>query len=572
MRQWVRRAASVAVVSLSAGVAGLLQPVPALAVSPDIVISQVYGGGGTVGATYTNDFVELFNRGASAVDVSGWSVQYASAVGSTWQVTPLTGTIQPGSYYLVQQGQGGGGTTPLPTPDAVDDIAMSATSGKVALLTNQTALTCSVGCATAPGVRDFVGYGVATSSETLPAPALSNTTAALRDDDGDVDTDNNAVDFAVGAPDPRNSAQAPDEANLSVTKTDSPDPVTAGQNLTYTITVANAGPAGAQAVVLTDNLPAGTTFVSAVFPASWSATTPPVGSGGTVTVSTASLADGATATITLTVNVGASTTGPLTNTASVGSDTADPDPGDNSATATTSVGQPWANLAITKIDAPDPVTAGSNLTYTIAVRNNGPDAAQTVVMRDEIPAGTSFVSFTSPAGWTASTPPVGGTGEVSATKATMGNAESATFTLVVAVAAATTGTISNSSGVTSATFDPVLANNGDTEITQVGPGTPACTITGTERGDILNGTLSDDVICGLGGNDIISGRGGNDIIYGGPGSDLINGGPGDDRVYGEAGNDFIKIRDKVTGNDNADGGPGFDLCSADLLDAVLSCP
>ncbi|GAA2384557.1 hypothetical protein Cme02nite_66120 [Catellatospora methionotrophica] len=442
MRQWVRRAAAVAVVSLSAGVAGLLQPVPALAVSPDIVISQVYGGGGSVGATYTNDFVELFNRGASAVDVTGWSVQYAGAVGSAWQTTPLTGTIQPGSYYLVQEGQGMGGTTPLPTPDAVDDIAMSAISGKVALVTTQTDLTCSIGCDTASGVRDFVGYGITTSSETLPTPVLSVTTAALREDGGDADTDNNAVDFAVGAPHPRSGAQAPDEANLSVTKTDSPDPV----------------------------------------------------------------------------------------------------------------------------------TAGSNLTYTIAVRNNGPDAAQTVVLRDEIPAGTSFVSFTSPAGWAASTPPVGGTGEVSATKAAVGNGETATFTLVVAVAAGTTGTISNSSGVTSATFDPVTADNGDTERTDVGPGTPVCTITGTERGDILNGTLGDDVICGLGGDDIISGLGGNDVVYGGPGSDLINGGPGDDMVYGEAGHDFIKIRDKVAGNDNADGGPGFDLCSADLLDAVLSCP
>src|ERR671919_486946 len=75
------------------------------AVSPDVVISQVYGGGGNTGATLKNDFIELFNRGASPVDVSGWSVQYASSTGSTWQRTNLAGVIQPGHYYLIQEAQ-----------------------------------------------------------------------------------------------------------------------------------------------------------------------------------------------------------------------------------------------------------------------------------------------------------------------------------------------------------------------------------------------------------------------------------------------------------------------------------
>src|SRR5438552_351810 len=99
------------------------------AVSTSIVISQVYGGGGNAGSTYTNDFIELFNRGASPVSVNGWSVQYASAAGTSWQVTNLTNvTIQPGQYYLVQEAPGAGGTTPLPTPDATGTIAMSATN------------------------------------------------------------------------------------------------------------------------------------------------------------------------------------------------------------------------------------------------------------------------------------------------------------------------------------------------------------------------------------------------------------------------------------------------------------
>lgn len=577
MRQWVRRAASAAVVSLSAGVAGLVLPTPALAVSPDIVISQVYGGGGNTGATYTNDFIELYNRGTTAVDVTGWTVQYASATGDRWQTTSLSGEILPGTYYLVQEARGFGGTTPLPTPDAVGSIAMSLSAGKVALVTASAPLTCATGCATVAGVHDFVGYGTtATSFEgTGPVPTLNNTMAALRDDDGEVDTDDNSLDFSTGTPHPRNSPPAADEADLAVTKSDGADPVTAGQNLTYTITVANAGPGEAQSVTLTDTLPTGATFVSATAPAGWMLATPDVGSGGTVTATASTLAADVTAgaVVTIVVNVGAGVTGTLTNTAAVSSATTDPDSANDSAMATTTVRQPSADLAITKMDEPDPVTAGSNVTYTIRVRNAGPDAAQSVVLRDWIPAGTTFVSFATPAdGWTLATPVVGGTGEVTARRASLNSGGSADFTLVVKVDPTATGQIRNRAEITGASPDLEPGNNIADAATDVASTTPACTITGTARTDIINGTLGDDVICGLGGNDIINGKGGNDVIYGGPGRDLLSGGKGDDMVYGEGGTDFIKIDDGVSGNDNADGGPGFDLCSADPLDAVLSCP
>ena len=128
---------------------------PAYAVSTSIVISQVYGGGGNSGATYTNDFIELYNLGSTDVDVTGWSVQYASATGSTWQKTSLIGTIQSGHYYLVQEAAGSGGTVNLPTPDATGTIAMAAGAGKVALVNNSTGLTGT--CPT--GLVDFVGYG-----------------------------------------------------------------------------------------------------------------------------------------------------------------------------------------------------------------------------------------------------------------------------------------------------------------------------------------------------------------------------------------------------------------------------
>ncbi len=176
------------------------------AVSNTIVISQLYGGGGNAGSTFTHDFIELFNRGNAPVDVTGWSVQYASATGTTWQTTALSGTIAPGKYYLVQEAQGAGGTTPLPTPDATGTIAMSATAGKVALVNSTTALTGA--CPVSATIIDLVGFGATANcfEGTAAAPAPSNTTADIRGAAGCTETDQNSTDFATGAPTPRNSA------------------------------------------------------------------------------------------------------------------------------------------------------------------------------------------------------------------------------------------------------------------------------------------------------------------------------------------------------------------------------
>lgn len=84
-------------------ISGMVCICPAIvhAVSNTVIISQIYGGGGNSGAEYKNDYIELFNRGTTSVSLNGWSVQYASAAGSAWQVTPLSGVLQPGQYYLI---------------------------------------------------------------------------------------------------------------------------------------------------------------------------------------------------------------------------------------------------------------------------------------------------------------------------------------------------------------------------------------------------------------------------------------------------------------------------------------
>jgi len=172
----------------------------------DIVISQMYGGGGNTGATLTNDFIELFNRSLNPVNVTGWTVQYASAIGTSWVSTPLAGTIPVGGYYLVGEGSGGQGTVLLPTPDASGNINLNATSGKIAVVSDGTLL--SGACPASPSIVDFIGYNsTASCYEGFgPAPSPSVTNSAQRYSQGCTDTDDNYGDFFIAPAAPRNSA------------------------------------------------------------------------------------------------------------------------------------------------------------------------------------------------------------------------------------------------------------------------------------------------------------------------------------------------------------------------------
>jgi len=186
---------------------GVARQVPAQAADPAkaVVISQVYGAGGNSGAALRDDFIELHNRGALAVSLAGWSVQYASRAGSRWQKADLTGTLRAGQYFLVKLARGAGGGDDLPTPDVTGAINLSATAGKVALVSTDTLLTGA--CPLGPEVVDFAGYGTADCFEGgAPAPAPSSVKSVARAGSGCIDTDSNAADFSVIDPQPRNSA------------------------------------------------------------------------------------------------------------------------------------------------------------------------------------------------------------------------------------------------------------------------------------------------------------------------------------------------------------------------------
>ena len=114
-RPRVTTAIAAAVLAVAAGVAA--QTAPADAASSGAVINEVYGGGGNSGATLTNDFIELANAGIGAAALDGWSVQYISAspgATTTWQATPLTGSLSGGGLYLIGEAAGTGGTTACP--------------------------------------------------------------------------------------------------------------------------------------------------------------------------------------------------------------------------------------------------------------------------------------------------------------------------------------------------------------------------------------------------------------------------------------------------------------------------
>ena len=186
-----------------------------------VVISQVYGGGGNSGATYKNDFVELFNRGNSAVNLNGYALQYASAAGAFGgtETNPNKTilpdyTLQPGKYYLIQQAAGAGGTIDLvadfiPTGNQV--LAMGGTNMKIAL----TSTDATISSPTDATVVDFVGVGSATLFEGSAATAaMSNSTSVSRNSNGCTDTNNNGADFTAGEVAPRNSSTATNTCSL----------------------------------------------------------------------------------------------------------------------------------------------------------------------------------------------------------------------------------------------------------------------------------------------------------------------------------------------------------------------
>jgi uncharacterized repeat protein (TIGR01451 family) len=449
-------------------------------VSGDVIVVSAWSEdseGSNAGAAYVfqrmqgggdawNEVVKLTASDAAEDDQFGYSVSVSGdviVVGARWEDE---GGESAGAAYVFQRMQGG----------------LDAWGQTAKLLASD------------PGANDFFGHSVAVSGDVIVVGAWAEseggsdagaayvfqrpqggtdnwgqaaklTTSDAADGDrfgwstavsGDV-----IVIGAYGDDDGGSAAGAafvfqPDltEADLSLTKADSPDPVYAGETLTYTLSVSNIGPSEAANLTVTDILPAGVTFQSANGH-DWTCAE----ASGVVTCTRANLAVGTAPDITITVTA-PSSTGDITNTAAVTADTQDPVSGNNIGSATTTV-EASADLSLTKADSPDPVYAGETLTFTLSVSNAGPGEAANLTVTDTLPSGVAFQDATGD-GWTCAE----ASGVVTCTRAALGVGDAPNITITVA-APSSAGDITNSAAVTSDTHDPDEINNSDDVITTI---------------------------------------------------------------------------------------------------------
>ena len=248
--------------------------------------------------------------------------------------------------------------------------------------------------------------------------------------------------------------------DLSVTKTAAPT-VVAGNDLSYTITVANAGPDPAANVHFDDMLPSSTTFVSLQQNSGPSAScvTPAVGAIGMVSCGIDELLQNASATFTLVVHVGNASA--LTNSATATTDSFDSDPSNDTGSVDTVV-TPSADLAVVK-SGPATIAAGTDITYTVTATNSGPTAAFDVTLADTTPAGTTFVSATQTSG------PAFNCAGPGCTLVIFPAGSTATFTFVFHVPPGATGSVVNTATIAAASGDPDGSNNTSTSTATIAP-------------------------------------------------------------------------------------------------------
>lgn len=319
-------------------------------------------------------------------------------------------------------------------PDAVTDVSATATGGATCTVASGTVRCLAPTLAAGADVIVTVTGTVAAS--TSPGE-LVNTANATSETPTDPTTSDNT---STTTPTVRA------EADLSVVKT-GPATVVAGNELTYTLAVHNAGPSDALGAVVTDTLPAGTTFVRG---------TGCTDADGVVTCTVGHLASGDDATVTVVVKVSPDQpAGTLVNKATVSSQTPDPNDSNNTSSADTTL-TTAADLSITKTVEPSPLVAGAEAVYTLTVHNQGPSTAQAVSVKDTLPTGLSVLEATSADGTC--------TADVTCALGTIAAGGNAVVTIRVAVAASQTAAVTNDASVTSKTTDPDPSNN-DTKVT-----------------------------------------------------------------------------------------------------------
>lgn len=260
-----------------------------------------------------------------------------------------------------------------------------------------------------------------------------------------------AIESSPGDEEVTISTSVTRSADLSISKSANPDPVSVGQLLTYMVTVDNNGPGAATGVVVTDTLPSEVSFSSA---------SAGCNNAGAIVCSLGTIPAGSNKSIEIVVTVNSEGSGTIANSAVVSSDTPETNPGDESTTITTNTttAQETADLSISKLANPDPVSVGDLLTYEITVDNKGPAVATNVVVVDNLAAGLTFLS---------ASPGCNNPGDVECSLGSIAINSSETITIAVNVDSIVSGAIENTAFVTS---DTAEANPGD-ESTTISTGT-----------------------------------------------------------------------------------------------------
>ena len=330
-------------------------------------------------------------------------------------------------------------------------------------------MTCGLGTLAAGATAPPITIVASVQASTPPGTMTNTATVSSVTPDPDLANNSSSASTTVAA-----------SADVAITKSASPSSFLAGQPASYTLTATNNGPSDAQSVVVTDTLPSGLTFSGAV-PSQGS---PCSQATGTVTCNLGDLPAGSKATVLINVTVNPSTSGTVSNTGTVASPTPDPDLSNNTDTIVTPVTLTpvppvvSADMAITKIGAPNPVFNGNALTYTLSVVNDGPSSAQAVTVRDPLPAQFAFGSVGTTIGTCTQS-----SGTVTCDLGTMAIGAKATVTIVGTAHPGTPAvSFTNTATVSSTTPDPDPANNSssftsdffgaDVAITKVGSPKP----------------------------------------------------------------------------------------------------
>ena len=200
------------IVALAAGTVSVVAPTASAATDgSNVVINEVYGGGGNQRAAFDKDFVELYNPTDQPIDVTGWTIEQRSTGDNVGNTHTLTGVVPAKSTFLITSKPGSNGNAITGADDTTAKFNFSG-KGAIAVLLDANG-----------NEVDLVGWGGASRAEGAPAGGTTNGTSIQRITLG-VDTDNNAADFTVATPTPSGSGQTPVDPAPEDPKDPAPQP------------------------------------------------------------------------------------------------------------------------------------------------------------------------------------------------------------------------------------------------------------------------------------------------------------------------------------------------------------